>query len=198
MNDSIERRSQAVEELRSAWSAGRLSRRDLLARAAALGVSTSALAGLASGFGGSAAAQNATPPVQLGNYSGRTLKLSVALAEDEVGPFQSVVIDGFKSATSGDVELIKIEAADVIKTLQAQVGSGNLQIDMLTQDNNSLAPLVSGGLVEQLPEATQIIPPETIEALIPVLNSTTSTTSCPRAPTSRLPTTTRISLINGA
>jgi trehalose transport system substrate-binding protein len=143
----------------------RHSRRDLLAGAAALGLSTAGLAGVRS----QARAQDATPTLQLGDYSGRKLRLSVAFAEDEADDFQEVVIDGFKNATGGDIEVIKIEAVDVIRTLQAQVKSGNVEIDMLTQDNNSLAPLVSEGLVEQLPEAPELIPPETIEALLPVL-----------------------------
>jgi len=144
----------------------RLSRRDLLALAGAAGIAGPALIR----SGSRANAQSATPEaLQLGNYSGRKLSVSVALAEDEADDFQAVVIDGFKNATSGDVEVIKIEAADVIKTLQAQVGSGKVEIDLLAQDNNSLAPLVAGGLVEELPEATQILPPETIQALLPVL-----------------------------
>jgi trehalose transport system substrate-binding protein len=113
--------------------------------------------------------QDATPAVTLGSYEGRTLRVSIALAEDEVPVFQEVVVDGFKNATGGDVEIIKIEAADVIRSLEAQVGSGNVEIDLLTQDNNSLAPLVSGGLVEALPEAQEIMPAETIPALVEVL-----------------------------
>lgn len=158
---------RTLDSLMTDWAHGRLTRRELFARAAALGISAPAIfAATSSGV----SAQQATPEaLQLGDYSGRSLKLSIALAEDEAGPFQQIVVDGFKNATGGDIELIKIEAADVIRTLQAQVGSGNLQIDMLTQDNNSLAPLVSDGLVEELPEAQEIIPPETIEALLPVL-----------------------------
>lgn len=169
MHPSNPARSSAIDDLRAAWAAGRLSRRELLARAAGLGLSGAALAAIAPALGHDAAAQDATPALQLGNYSGRKLRLSLALAEDEADDFTAVVIDGFKNATGGDIEIIKIEAADVIKTLQAQVGSGNLEIDVLTQDNNSLAPLVSGGLVEELPEATSIVPAETIPSLLPVL-----------------------------
>ncbi len=65
--------------------------------------------------------------------------------------------------------MVKIEAADVVKTLQAQVQSGNIEIDLLTQDNNSLAPLVANQLVEQLPDAEQVMPATTIPALKEVL-----------------------------
>jgi trehalose transport system substrate-binding protein len=157
---------RSIDELISHARAGALSRRELLARGAALGLSATALASLAS----NAAAQEATPEtLTLGDYTDRTLRLSVALAEDEADDFQEVVVDAFKDATGGDVEVIKIEAADVIRTLEAQVGSGEVEIDLLTQDNNSLAPLVAGGLVEELPEAADILPAETIEALLPVL-----------------------------
>lgn len=158
-------RQHEIDDLLAGARGSRHSRRKLLVGAAALGLSTSGLTGV----GRNARAQDATPELQLGNYSGRTLRMSVALAEDEADDFQEVVIDSFKNATDGDIEVIKIEAADVIRTLQAQVGSGQVEIDLLTQDNNSLAPLVAGGLVEEIPEATQLIPPETIEALLPVL-----------------------------
>jgi trehalose transport system substrate-binding protein len=80
-----------------------------------------------------------------------------------------VIVNGFQEATGGAIQLIRIEAADVIRTLEAQVGAGEVEIDILAQDNNSLAPLVSGELVEEIPEAAEILPPETIEALLPVL-----------------------------
>lgn len=166
----IDRDRRTIDELLRQHESGAFSRRDLLTRAAALGLSGAALAAV--GGGRFAAAQDATPSPEtlaLGDFSGRTLRLSVALAEDEAGVFQEVVVGGFEDATGGNVELIRIEAADVIRTLEAQVGSGNIEIDMLTQDNNSLAPLVNGGLVEELPEATEIIPQETIPALLEVL-----------------------------
>jgi trehalose transport system substrate-binding protein len=166
-----DRRRDALDDLREAHLAGRISRRDLLRRATALGLTAPAIAAILGGAQvGSALAQDGgTPTTQLGNYEGKKLRISIALAEDEVPVFQEVVVDGFKKATSGDVEVIKIEAKDVIKTLQAQVGSGKVEIDLVDQDNNSLAPLVSGNLVEPLTEAQSIIPPETIPALLDVL-----------------------------
>jgi trehalose transport system substrate-binding protein len=150
---------------------GRLDRRGLLRRAGILGVSMPALSAafwarqpaLAQGT------PQATPAVQLGNYDGKTLRMSVALAEDEARVFEDVIVSGFQQATGGTIQLIKIEAADVIRTLEAQVGSGKVEIDLLAQDNNSLAPLVSENLVEEIPEAKEVLPPETIEALLPVL-----------------------------
>jgi trehalose transport system substrate-binding protein len=160
-------RARAIYDLRHAFLSGRLNRRELLVRAGVLGMTVPAVSALLSRR--DVGAQQATPEVQLGNYSGRKLSVSISLAEDEVPVFQDVVINGFKIATGGDVEVIKIEAADVIKTLQAQVGSGNVEIDLVDQDNSSIAPLVSDGLVEELPEAQDLIPPQTIPALLDVL-----------------------------
>ena len=64
---------------------------------------------------------------------------------------------------------MNIEAVDVVRTIQAQVDSGNIELDLLVQDNNTLAPLVDGGLVEELPEAEDVIPAEVIPALLDVL-----------------------------
>jgi trehalose transport system substrate-binding protein len=151
---------------------GRMGRRDLLKRAGALGITVPVLSAALGARG--AFAQDASPaassgPPELGSWDGTTLKVSIAMAESEAEVFRSVVVDGFKEATGGDVEVVNIEAQDVVRTLQAQVDSGNIQLDLLVQDNNTLAPLVSGGLVEEIPDAEQVMPAETIEALKAVL-----------------------------
>lgn len=169
MNSDSERNRAVIDELVSDHLTGRLTRRQLFARAAALGASAPVLSAL---LAQGAAAQQASPSpeaLQLGNYSGKKLRLAVALADPERQVYDNDVIPGFKDATQGDIEIVQIEAADVITTLQSQVSSGNVQIDILDQDNNSLAPLVSNQLVEELPEATQVIPKQTIPALLEVL-----------------------------
>jgi trehalose transport system substrate-binding protein len=160
---------RVADALMADYLAGRLDRRGLLRRAAALGVSMPALTTAFWSRQPARAAQVATPTAQLGNYEGRTLRLSVALAEDEAIVFEEVIVNRFREATGGAIELIRIEAGDVIRSLEAQVGSGQVEIDLLAQDNNSLAPLVDGQLVEEIPEAAEVLPPETIEALLPVL-----------------------------
>jgi trehalose transport system substrate-binding protein len=95
--------------------------------------------------------------------------VSISLQETEVSVFEDLIVAGFQEQTQGAVELISIEAADVITSLAAQVASGNLEIDLLTQDNNSLAPLVDQQLVEALPDAEDVIPESTIPALREVL-----------------------------
>jgi trehalose transport system substrate-binding protein len=169
MNSDSERNRAMLDHLVSEHLTGRLTRRQLFARAAALGASVPALSAI---LARGAAAQEASPSpeaLQLGDYSGKKLRLSVGLADVERQVYDDDVIPGFKDLTGGDVEIVQIEAADVVTTLQAQVSSGNIQIDILDQDNNSLAPLVSNQLVEELPEATQVIPSETIPALLDVL-----------------------------
>jgi trehalose transport system substrate-binding protein len=167
-NDATRR---VAADLMSEYLRGRLDRRELLWRAGILGISMPALTAAFWAQQPARAAQDATPAadVELGNFEGRTLRMSVALAEDEAIVFEEVIVNGFREATGGDIQLIRIEAADVIRTLEAQVGAGEVEIDILAQDNNSLAPLVSGELVEEIPEAAEILPPETIEALLPVL-----------------------------
>jgi trehalose transport system substrate-binding protein len=167
-NDATRR---VAVDLMTEYLRGRLDRRELLWRAGALGVSMPALTAAFWAQQPARAAQDATPAadVELGNFEGRTLRMSVALAEDEAIVFEEVIVNGFREATGGEIQLIRIEAADVIRTLEAQVGAGEVEIDILAQDNNSLAPLVSGELVEEIPEAAEILPPETIEALLPVL-----------------------------
>jgi len=157
----------ALDELFQAHLSGRLSRRQAITRAAALGVSLPVLSAMLGNLPAHRAA--AQEELQLGTYDGRTLNLSVALAENEATVYEDVIIKGFKDRTQGDVELVKIEAADVISTLEAQVKSGNVEIDMVDQDNNSLAPLVDKQLVEELPDAEQIMPQTTIAALKDVL-----------------------------
>jgi trehalose transport system substrate-binding protein len=146
--------------------AGRLTRRQLFGRAAAIGASAPLISSMLATRAG---AQEATPELQLGNFDGRTLRLAVGLAEEERQVYDDDVIPPFQDMTGGEVEIVQIEAADVVTTLQAQVDSGNIEIDILDQDNNSLAPLVANELVEELTEAQDIIPAETIPALLEVL-----------------------------
>ncbi len=156
-----------LNELAQAYLAGRVSRRQLIAYGSALGISMPVLAAALGGRRGPAAA--AQDDLQLGTYDGKTLRISLALAESEREVFENVVAKGFTDRTKGAVELVTIESEDVVRTLEAQVKSGNIEIDLLTQDNNSLAPLVAGQLVEELPDAEQIMPAATIAALKEVL-----------------------------
>lgn len=154
---------------------GGMNRRDMLRKAGALGLSVPVLTAALGARG--AVGQNATPQatpaddetVEFGDYEGQTLRMSIAMAESEVTVFNEVIVDGFREATGGQIEVSNIEAADVVRTLESQVGTDNVQIDMLVQDNNTLAPLVDGGLVEEIADAESIMPGATIDALKEVL-----------------------------
>jgi trehalose transport system substrate-binding protein len=172
LNEEMNRQRHAARDLVREHMTGRLSRRRLLQQAGAVGISVPVLsAALGAARVGAQEASPAASPVavELGNHDGKTIKVSIALAEHEVTVFNDVVVDGFKEATGGTVETVNIEAVDVVRTLQAQVDSGNVELDMLVQDNNTLAPLVDGGLVEEIPEATDVIPAEVIPELLEVL-----------------------------
>lgn len=164
----------ALNDLLQDYLSGRMNRRQLIAGASALGVSVPVLGALLSGQGlaaaqGTPAAQGSPEALELGDHSGKTLRISISLAESERVVIEDLVVQGFQERTGGDVELLSIEAEDVVRTLDAQVQSGNIEIDLLTQDNNSLAPLVAGDLVEEIPNAEEIMPQATIPALKDVL-----------------------------
>jgi len=170
LNEELDRQRRAAQELVHEHMAGKMSRRQLLARAGAIGVTVPVLSSaLGAASVGAQTPSTTASPVELGNWDGKTVKVALALAESEKTVFTDVVVNGFKDATGGTVELVDIEAADVVRTLQAQVDSGNIQLDILNQDNNTLAPLVDGGLVEEIPEAKDVIPSEVIPALLDVL-----------------------------
>lgn len=176
MSDRKQTPFKSATDLVDSYMQGGMNRREMLKAAGAAGIS---MATLSAAFGARAMAQDATPaaspaaspeaPLTLGDYSGRELRVSLALAESELQVVNSVIIEPFQQQTGAKVTTSQIEAQDVINTLTSQVGSGNIQLDLLLQDNNSLAPLVSGELVEEITEAQDIIPAQTIEALLPVL-----------------------------
>jgi trehalose transport system substrate-binding protein len=119
--------------------------------------------------GSPSASPAADEAVTYGDYEGRTLRVSIAMAESEAQVFDELIVQGFREETGGTIEVSNIEAADVVRTLESQVGSGNVQIDMVVQDNNTLAPLVEGGLVEEIQDAESVMPASTIDALKEVL-----------------------------
>ncbi len=164
-----------ARDLVDSYLEGGMSRREMLRKAGLMGLSVPVLTAALGARG--AVGQSATPAaspagdeeVTYGNYDGRTLRVSIAMAESEAQVFDELIVQGFKEATGGTIEVSNIEAADVVRTLESQVGSGNVQIDMVVQDNNTLAPLVDGGLVEEIQDAESVMPASTIEALKEVL-----------------------------
>jgi trehalose transport system substrate-binding protein len=102
-------------------------------------------------------------------YEGTTLRWSTSLADVERQVFEDTILPDFEDKTGIEVEFLQIEAADVVRQLEAQVEADRVEIDLIAIDNNSLAPLVANDLVEDLSEYEDMIPDETIDALLPVL-----------------------------
>lgn len=103
------------------------------------------------------------------DFEGTTIRWSTSLAEAERAVFDSTLLPDFEEKTGITVDFLQIEAADVIRQLEAQVQAGQVEIDLIAIDNNSLAPLVANELIEDLSDFEDLIPEETIEALLPVL-----------------------------
>jgi trehalose transport system substrate-binding protein len=174
----INKQHDAAAQLVSEYLDGGMNRRDMLKKAGALGISVPVLTAALGARGAVgqtpvASTPGASPAAEedltLGDWSDQTLRVSISMAESEAIVFNDVVVSRFNEMTGGEVEVIQIESEDLVNTLSAQVGSGNVQIDLLVQDNNTLAPLVDGALVEELPEAEEVMPANTIEALKEVL-----------------------------
>jgi len=170
-----------IDDLHRNALAGRLSRREVLRRVGALGLSLPVVSALLAACGGEqgeapAPAQRASPgasPVATGQltrqYAGTTIRWSGSLAEDERAAFDRIILPDFAQKTGIQVEFLQIEAADFVRQLQAQVQAGRVEVDLFAIDNNSLAPLVDNQLIEDLTQYEDIIPPETISSLLPVL-----------------------------
>lgn len=89
----------------------------------------------------------------------------MALGEEEWEVMRNEVIPGFEEQYGVKVQADQIEAADVIKQIEAMHQAGDMQIDVIAQDANNLTSLVYGGLVEDLSEYTDIIPEEAMGTL---------------------------------
>jgi trehalose transport system substrate-binding protein len=175
-HDMLARQHGIARDLVDEHLSGHINRRDMLKRAGMLGISVPVLTAAlgARGAVGQDASPAASPmteeaPLELGTYDGQTLRISIAMAESEAQVFNDVVVGSFSEQTGGQIEVVNIEAIDVVRTLEAQIGSDNIEIDLLVQDNNTLAPLVDGGLVEEIPDAEEVMPPATIDQLKEVL-----------------------------
>lgn len=94
-----------------------------------------------------------------------TLRVTMALSEEEWAVMRKSVIPEFEKANNVKVEAVQVEAGDVVKKLQAMKGSGKVEIDLIAQDSNNLSSLVYNGLVEDLTEYESLIPAESIGSL---------------------------------
>lgn len=98
--------------------------------------------------------------------STKTLRVTMALSEEEWAVMRKSVIPQFEKENNAKVEAIQVEAKDVVKKLEAMKAAGKTEIDLIAQDVNNIAPLVSKGLVEDLSSYTSVIPKESINTLV--------------------------------
>jgi trehalose transport system substrate-binding protein len=99
-----------------------------------------------------------------GGLGGTTITFNVSLAEEETAGVQQLV-DAFQQETGATVKLSAVTAEDMPGKLQVEVDSGNNTIHLISMDNNSLAALVDGGLVQEVGDVP--VPSEVSEALVP-------------------------------
>ncbi|HWI64329.1 MAG TPA: extracellular solute-binding protein, partial [Symbiobacteriaceae bacterium] len=80
----------------------------------------------------------------------KVLKVVMGLGEPEWKVMKEDVFPAFEKANNVKIEAMQVEAADVVKKLEAMKGAGKMEIDLIAQDNMALAPLVDKGLMEDL------------------------------------------------
>lgn len=94
-----------------------------------------------------------------------TLRVTMALSEEEWAVMREKVISKFEEENNCKVEAVQVEAADVIKKLEAMNGAGKMEIDLLAQDVNNTYEMISKGLVEDLSQYADMIPDAAIGKL---------------------------------
>lgn len=98
----------------------------------------------------------------------RVLNVTMGLGESEWEVMRNVIFPPFEQAHNVKIQAYQVEAGDTVKKLEAMANAGKMEIDIITQDNMQLAPLVEKGLVEDLSQYRSEIPDSVIPALIPV------------------------------
>jgi trehalose transport system substrate-binding protein len=99
-----------------------------------------------------------------GPLSGTSITFNVSLAEEEQAGIEDV-LTAFSEQTGAEVKVSNVPAEDIPSKLQVEVDSGEHTIHLISFDNNTLATLVDGELVQPLDEVE--IPSEVNEALVP-------------------------------
>lgn len=97
-----------------------------------------------------------------------TLKVTMGLGEEEWKVIKEQVFPAFEAANNVKIEAVQISAADVPAQLEAMKRAGKTDVDLIAQDNMTLAILVDKGLVEDLSAYQNKIPSEVIPALVEV------------------------------
>jgi len=113
----------------------------------------------------------ATEPTTEGDNQSQeptTLRISMGLGESEWQVMKEKVFPQFEQEHNVKIEAVQIEAADLPKKLESMDAAGKMELDLFTQDNMALAPLVEKGLVEDLSGYRDMIPDEILPSLTSV------------------------------
>lgn len=94
-----------------------------------------------------------------------TLNVVMSLTEEEWQVMRSDIFPRFESTHNCKISAYQVEASDWIKKLEAMVKGGNVKVDVFSQDNMRLYPLVDAGLVLDLTDYTDRIPEEISETM---------------------------------
>jgi len=89
-----------------------------------------------------------------------SLNVVMGLAESEWKVMREEIFPLFEQEYGCTITFFQAEAGDWIRKLEAMVKGKNVTIDVFSQDNMQLAPLVKKELVEDLTEYRERIPPE--------------------------------------
>jgi trehalose transport system substrate-binding protein len=100
--------------------------------------------------------------------AGDRIRVAVGLAPSERKVFEDALLPEFKRSTGISVEFVQIDSDELLVLLREEAGGSGVPFDLLAIDNNSLAPLVVEGLVEELTAETQRIPDEVLDSMLPV------------------------------
>lgn len=101
-----------------------------------------------------------------GESSKKTLKVTMALGEDEWKVMKSDIFPEFEKQNNCKVEAIQMEAGDVIKKLEAMKRANSMDIDFIAQSSSNTYQLVQKGLVEDLSQYKGEIPSTVIPILL--------------------------------
>ncbi|RMF87437.1 MAG: extracellular solute-binding protein [Nitrospinota bacterium] len=96
------------------------------------------------------------------------LTVIMGLGEVEWQVMREQIFPPFEAQYQVKIQAFQAEASDTIKKLEAMHRARKMRVDLITQDNMQLAPLVEKGLVEDLSAYRSFIPPETAAGIVRV------------------------------
>ena len=98
----------------------------------------------------------------------KQLNVVMSIGESEWNVIKEDILPPFEKEHDVNVKPYQIESGNVVKKLESLQAADKMNLDLIAQDNMTLAPLVEKGLVEDLSEYRDIIPEEVIDSMIEV------------------------------